>query len=58
VDIDATLTGPTWESLALELEKDTIGLPASALQYIRRPVAEGAFNGAGNISGSVLCGLS
>ncbi|SDY38456.1 Peptidoglycan-binding (PGRP) domain of peptidoglycan hydrolases-containing protein [Micromonospora pattaloongensis] len=34
VDVDATLTGPTWESLAPELDKDATGLPVSAAQYI------------------------
>ncbi|MEV1290465.1 N-acetylmuramoyl-L-alanine amidase [Micromonospora sp. NPDC049679] len=34
VDVDATLTAPTWESLAPELDKDATGLPVNALQYI------------------------
>jgi hypothetical protein len=34
VDVDATLTGPTWETLAPELDKDATGLPVSAVQYI------------------------
>jgi hypothetical protein len=34
VDVDATLTGPTWESLAPELEKDATGQAVSAVQYI------------------------
>ncbi|SCL22709.1 Peptidoglycan-binding (PGRP) domain of peptidoglycan hydrolases-containing protein [Micromonospora pallida] len=34
VDIDATLTGPTWETLVPELDKDATGLPVSAVQYI------------------------
>ncbi|HEY0698207.1 MAG TPA: N-acetylmuramoyl-L-alanine amidase [Micromonospora sp.] len=34
VDVDATLTAPTWETLAPELDKDATGLPVSAVQYI------------------------
>ncbi|MDH6463833.1 hypothetical protein M2302_004030 [Micromonospora sp. A200] len=34
VDIDATITGPTWETLAPELEKDATGLPVQAVQFI------------------------
>ncbi|MFI6821035.1 N-acetylmuramoyl-L-alanine amidase [Micromonospora sp. NPDC050187] len=34
VDVDATLTGPTWETLAPELGRDATGLPISAVQYI------------------------
>ena len=34
VEIDATVTRPTWESLAPELDKDATGLPVSAVQYI------------------------
>lgn len=34
VDIDATLTTPTWETLAPELDKDATGLAVSAVQYI------------------------
>lgn len=34
VDVDATLTGPTWETLAPELAKDAVGLPVTAVQYI------------------------
>ncbi|GAB3807813.1 peptidoglycan recognition protein family protein [Micromonospora zhanjiangensis] len=36
VDVDATLTGPTWETLAPELAKDATGLPVKAVQYILR----------------------
>ncbi|MGC5021997.1 peptidoglycan recognition protein family protein [Micromonospora sp. DT47] len=34
VDIDATITGPTWETLAPELDKDASGLPVRAVQFI------------------------
>jgi hypothetical protein len=34
VDIDATLTTPTWETLAPELDKDATGIPVTAVQYI------------------------
>lgn len=34
VDIDATLTGPTWEALVPELDKHATGVPVTALQYI------------------------
>ncbi|MER5705822.1 N-acetylmuramoyl-L-alanine amidase [Micromonospora sp. NPDC002296] len=34
VDIDATLTGPTWETLAPELDKNATGAPVSAVQFI------------------------
>ncbi|MEU8080225.1 peptidoglycan-binding protein [Catellatospora citrea] len=34
VDIDATVTAPTWETLAPELGKHATGVPVSALQYI------------------------
>ncbi|MBO4206607.1 peptidoglycan recognition protein family protein [Micromonospora echinofusca] len=34
VDVDATLTTATWETLAPELDKDATGLPVSAVQYI------------------------
>ncbi|WP_232534056.1 peptidoglycan-binding protein [Plantactinospora sp. KBS50] len=34
VDVDATLTGPTWETLAPELDKHACGLPVQAVQYI------------------------
>ncbi|MFG1951699.1 peptidoglycan-binding protein [Micromonospora sp. NPDC048830] len=34
VDVDATLTTPTWETLAPELEKDATGAPVSAAQFM------------------------
>ncbi|MFG3298012.1 N-acetylmuramoyl-L-alanine amidase [Micromonospora chersina] len=34
VDIDATLTAPTWETLAPELEKDATGIPVQAVQFM------------------------
>ncbi|MGN9810155.1 peptidoglycan recognition protein family protein [Micromonospora sp. BQ11] len=34
VDVDATLTGPTWETLAPVLYKEAAGLPVSAIQYL------------------------
>ncbi|MCX4472255.1 N-acetylmuramoyl-L-alanine amidase [Micromonospora sp. NBC_01655] len=34
VDVDATLTGPTWETLAPELDKHATGAPVSAVQFI------------------------
>ncbi|MEU5945849.1 N-acetylmuramoyl-L-alanine amidase [Micromonospora sp. NPDC047465] len=34
VDVDATLTAPTWETLAPELDKDTTGIPVSAAQFM------------------------
>ncbi|SCF14354.1 Peptidoglycan-binding (PGRP) domain of peptidoglycan hydrolases-containing protein [Micromonospora viridifaciens] len=34
VDIDATLTAPTWETLAPELEKDAVGIPVNAVQFM------------------------
>ena len=34
VDVDATLTAPTWETLAPELDKDATGLPVEAVQFI------------------------
>ena len=34
VDIDATLTAPTWETLAPELDSDATGLPVQAVQFI------------------------
>ncbi|MGA3564026.1 peptidoglycan recognition protein family protein [Melissospora conviva] len=34
VDVDATLTAPTWETLAPELEKDATGLPVEAVQFM------------------------
>ncbi|MEV4483064.1 peptidoglycan recognition protein family protein [Micromonospora coxensis] len=34
VDIDATITGPTWETLAPELDLDATGLPVQAIQFM------------------------
>ncbi|SCG53704.1 peptidoglycan recognition protein family protein [Micromonospora halophytica] len=34
VDVDATLTGPTWETLAPELDSDATGLPVEAMQFM------------------------
>ena len=34
VDVDATLTAPTWETLAPELDRDATGLPVQAVQFI------------------------
>ncbi|WBB81069.1 N-acetylmuramoyl-L-alanine amidase [Micromonospora sp. WMMD882] len=34
VDVDATLTGPTWETLAPELDRHAAGPPVSAVQEI------------------------
>lgn len=34
VDVDATLTPQTWETLVPELDKDASGLPVSAVQFI------------------------
>ncbi|MER7332921.1 MULTISPECIES: N-acetylmuramoyl-L-alanine amidase [unclassified Micromonospora] len=34
VDVDATLTAPTWETLAPELDKDATGIPVSAAQFM------------------------
>ncbi|MFG3698637.1 peptidoglycan-binding protein [Micromonospora sp. NPDC047620] len=34
VDVDATLTAPTWETLAPELDKDASGIPVSAAQFM------------------------
>ena len=36
VDVDATLTAPTWETLAPELGRDATGLPVEAVQFILR----------------------
>ncbi|MGS2616626.1 peptidoglycan recognition protein family protein [Micromonospora sp. LZ34] len=34
VDVDATLTAPTWETLVPELDKDASGVPVSAVQFM------------------------
>lgn len=34
VDVDATFTTATWETLAPDLDKEATGLPVSAIQYI------------------------
>ncbi|WP_432953464.1 peptidoglycan recognition protein family protein [Micromonospora haikouensis] len=34
VDVDATLTTPTWETLVPELDRDASGAPVSAVQFI------------------------
>ncbi|MFG3708065.1 N-acetylmuramoyl-L-alanine amidase [Micromonospora sp. NPDC047670] len=34
VDVDATLTAPTWETLAPELDSDATGTPVSAAQFM------------------------
>ncbi|MCM0677181.1 N-acetylmuramoyl-L-alanine amidase [Micromonospora phytophila] len=34
VEVDATLTAPTWETLVPELDKDATGIPVSAIQYL------------------------
>ncbi|SCG47923.1 Peptidoglycan-binding (PGRP) domain of peptidoglycan hydrolases-containing protein [Micromonospora echinaurantiaca] len=34
VDVDATLTTPTWETLVPELDKDASGIPVSAVQFM------------------------
>ncbi|WP_020579375.1 N-acetylmuramoyl-L-alanine amidase [Actinopolymorpha alba] len=47
VDVDATLTGPTWESLVQPLGKGSTGLPVTAVQFIlgRKGYAELTMSG-------------